>query len=178
VDRDSNRAIERPTGDAVLPCDRPVICDVHEGLARTSTTSRPASPAPVDSSADATAAFAICRGRCVDITFTMIHLVLEGISTGDATVTDLHTRTHWDAMTGDAIARAFGAASRRLAPEHHSALVNASGRVADCAVTLTVTPRPRMLRRSCFATPTGRLETLEVSPMTHTKAQTRHPKWP
>lgn len=77
-------------------------------------------------------------------------------------MTDLHTRTHRDAMTGDAIARAFGAAGRRLAPEHHSALVNASGRVADRAVTLTVTPRPHMLRRSCFATPTNRLDTLEA----------------
>ena len=77
-------------------------------------------------------------------------------------MTDLHTRTHRDAMTGDAIARAFGAAGRRLAPEHHSALVNASGRVADRAVTLTVTPRPRMLRHSCFATPTNRLDTLEA----------------
>ena len=70
------------------------------------TIDRPATGAP----ADAIAARARCRGRCVDITFTMIHSAIKGITTGDATMTDLHTRTHRNAMTGNAIARAFGAA--------------------------------------------------------------------
>lgn len=53
-------------------------------------------------------------------------------------MTDLHTHTqeHQDEMFDDAIAQAFVAARRKLAPEHHSRLVKAWELVAERAVTL------------------------------------------
>jgi hypothetical protein len=59
-------------------------------------------------------------------------------STGDRTMTETHTpiQDHQADMMDEAIAQAFVAARRRLAPEHHSRLLKAWELVADRAVTL------------------------------------------
>jgi hypothetical protein len=60
-------------------------------------------------------------------------MATDGIThTGDMTTDEIHTQKYWDAMTGDAIARAFVVAGRRLAIEHHGGLANGGGElVAD-----------------------------------------------
>jgi hypothetical protein len=64
----------------------------------------------------------------------MIHSVIESITTGDVTRTDVYTQTYQNAMTGGAIATASGTAGRRLAIEPHSGLGIAWERVVDHAV--------------------------------------------
>jgi hypothetical protein len=68
------------------------------------------------------------------MTITMINTVMDGITTttGDTTMTEI---TSLNGMMNEAIAKAFVAARRRQAPEHHSRLVKAREPVAECAVT-------------------------------------------
>jgi hypothetical protein len=61
----------------------------------------------------------------------MIHSTIESVTTGDATMTDVHTQTHPSAVMDNAIARAFVAAGQHLALEHHSVLGKALELVAD-----------------------------------------------
>jgi hypothetical protein len=61
---------------------------------------------------------------------------MDGITTtaGETTMAEIHTQTHQDDMMDEAIAQAFVAARRRLAPEHHSRLVKAWELVVERAV--------------------------------------------
>jgi hypothetical protein len=59
-------------------------------------------------------------------------MTTDGIThTGDMTTDEIHIQINRDAMTGSTIVRAFGAAGRRLAIEHHGGLVIAWERSAD-----------------------------------------------
>jgi hypothetical protein len=70
------------------------------------------------------------------MTIMRINTVMDGITatTGDTTMTEIHTWTSPNGMRNEAIAKAFVAARQRQAPEHHSRLVKAREPVAECAV--------------------------------------------
>jgi hypothetical protein len=59
---------------------------------------------------------------------------MDGITNGETTMAEIHTQEHQDEMMDEAIAQAFVAARRRLAPEHHSRLIKAWELVVERAV--------------------------------------------